>query len=92
MKTATLPSVRVEPELREAAESVLQKGETLTGLIETSLREAVHRRRSRAEFIARGLASSESAKRTGVYHSADEVFDRLDARIEAKRRELLAKR
>ena len=29
MKSATLPSLRVEPELREAAESVLQEGETL---------------------------------------------------------------
>ncbi|MFT4433982.1 YlcI/YnfO family protein [Caballeronia sp. 15715] len=29
MKTATFPSVRVEPELREAAESVLQEGESL---------------------------------------------------------------
>ncbi|MEA3127523.1 MAG: hypothetical protein QOD67_4542 [Caballeronia sp.] len=27
MKTATFPSVRVEPELREAAESVLEEGE-----------------------------------------------------------------
>ena len=31
MKTATFPSLRVEPELREAAESGLRDGETLTG-------------------------------------------------------------
>ena len=31
MKTATFPSLRVEPELREAAESVLEEGETLSG-------------------------------------------------------------
>ncbi len=76
MKTATLPSVCVEPELREAAESVLEKGETLAGLIETSVREAVHRRRSQAEFIARGIASSEKAKRTRVYHSAEHDLNR----------------
>jgi len=34
----------VDPELREAAESVLQEGETLSGLIETSVREAIDRR------------------------------------------------
>ncbi len=30
MKTSSFPSLRVEPELREAAESVLREGETLT--------------------------------------------------------------
>ena len=69
MKTATFPSLRVEPELREAAESVLQEGETLSNFIETSVRETIERRRARAEFIARGLQSRDEARRTGVYHS-----------------------
>ncbi len=89
MRTATLPSLRVEPDLREAAESVLVKGETLSSLIETAVRETVHRRQSQAEFIARGLASSEAAKRTGVYIPAEEVFAQMRARVEARRRELL---
>ena len=67
MKTATFPSLRVEPELREAAESVLQEGETLSSFIETSVRETIERRRTRAEFIARGLLSRDEAKRTGVF-------------------------
>ncbi len=70
MKTATLPSLRVEPELRQAAESVLQQGESLSGLMEKSLRDEVNRRRNQAEFIARGLAARDEAKRTGVYHDA----------------------
>jgi hypothetical protein len=45
MKTATFPSLRVEPALRDAAESVLREGETLTSLIETSVRETIQRRR-----------------------------------------------
>lgn len=77
MKTATLPSLRVEPELREAAESVLQEGETLSGFIEASIRETIERLRTRAEFIARGLASRDEAKRTGVYFSADVVHAEL---------------
>ena len=39
MKTATIPSLRVDPALREAAESVLDQGETLSSFVETALRE-----------------------------------------------------
>jgi hypothetical protein len=77
MKSATLPSLRVEPELREAAEGVLQDGESLSGFIETSVRETIERRRTRAEFIARGLLSREEAKRTGVYFGAAKVHAEL---------------
>lgn len=77
MKSATFPSLRVDPELREAAESVLKEGETLSALIETSVREIIERRRTRAEFIARGMASRDEAKRTGVYFSARTVHAEL---------------
>jgi hypothetical protein len=77
MKTDTFPSLRDMPQHREAAESILQKGETLSGLIETAVRETVERRRTRAEFIARGLASRDEAQRTGVYFSAQSVHDEL---------------
>jgi len=85
MKTATLPSLRVEPELRDAAESVLEDGETLSSFIEGAVRETIERRRTRAEFIARGLASREEAKRTGVYISADVVLADLSERLERAR-------
>lgn len=77
MKTATLPPLRVEPELREAAEAALGEGESLSALMEQSLRNEVNRRRSQAEFIARGLAAREEAKRTGVYYTVDEVMGSL---------------
>lgn len=77
MKTATLPSLRVEPELREAAEAVLQEGESLSSLMEQSLRDAVNRRRMQAEFIARGLAARDEARRKGVYYDAGTVHDEL---------------
>ena len=54
MKTATLPPLRVEPELREAAEAALREGESLSNLMEQSLRDEVNRRRNQAELIARG--------------------------------------
>ncbi|WP_306427124.1 YlcI/YnfO family protein [Burkholderia sp. AU16741] len=37
MKTATFPSVRVEPELRDAAGNVLQERETLSSFVEQSI-------------------------------------------------------
>ena len=89
MKTTSFPSLRVDAELREAAESVLRDGETLTSLIETAVREAIHRRRAQAEFFARGLRSSEDAKRTGAYHSAADVHGELQRRLDARRKQAL---
>lgn len=79
MKSATLPTLRVAPELRQAAESVLHEGESLSGLMEQSLRNEVNRRRMQAEFIARGLAARDEANRTGVYYGKDESLAALDA-------------
>ena len=88
-KLPTFPSLRVEAELREAAESVLREGETLTSLIEAAMRETIHRRRVQAEFLARGLKSSEDAKRTGVYHPATAVHGELQRRLDARRKQVL---
>lgn len=79
MKSATIPPLRVAPELREAAESVLREGESLSGLMEKSLRSEVSRRRNQAEFIARGLAARDEARRSGVYCTVDESLASLDA-------------
>lgn len=87
MKTATLPSLRVDPELRQSAESVLKKGETLSAFVESSVRAQVQFRQTQAEFIARGLASREEAQRTGEYYSAEEVLSMLKAKIDAAKTE-----
>jgi hypothetical protein len=46
MKTSTIPSLRIAPELRAAAESVLEGGETLSSFVEHSLRVQIERRQS----------------------------------------------
>lgn len=79
MKTATLPSLRVEPALREAAEAVLQEGETLSSFVETAVRTQVRNRQLQSEFIQRGLASLEETQRTGVTYSVDASLAELDA-------------
>jgi Arc/MetJ-type ribon-helix-helix transcriptional regulator len=85
MKTATIPSVRVEPELRIEVESLLGDGETVSEFVETSVREAVQRRRDQSEFIARGLRSLEEARRTGEYVDADAVLKKLQTKLDAAR-------
>ena len=87
MKTATIPSLRVAPELRAAAESVLQKGESLSSFVENAIRLGVERRRMQGEFIARGLASRDEARHSGEYFSSDSVLkdlDRMLAKAEKK--------
>ena len=69
--------------MRAAAESVLQEGETLSAFVENSLRAQIEHRRTKAEFIARGLAAREDAKKTGVYHSAEDVLGMLKGKLEA---------
>jgi len=78
MKSATIPSLRVDPELRLAAESVLQKGESLSSFMEQALRASIERRQAQQEFIMRGLASRDEARQSGTYFSAEDVLRDLD--------------
>lgn len=77
MKSSSMPPIRVEPELRQAAESVLREGESLSSFMEESLKAGIQHRKTQREFIARGLVSREEAKQTGEYFAADMVFDEL---------------
>lgn len=81
MKSATIPSLRVEPELRAAAEGVLLEGETLSNLVEKSLRAQIATRQAQTEFIARGLKSREEARRRDEYVDADVVHAELRAML-----------
>jgi Arc/MetJ-type ribon-helix-helix transcriptional regulator len=85
MKTATIPSVRVDPEFRAEVESLLGDGETLSEFVEASVRATVQRRRVQAEFIARGLRSRDDAHRTGDYVDADVVIEQLQRKLDAAR-------
>ena len=78
---SSIPSFNVDPALKEAAESVLETGESLASLAEQSLRINVERRLHQRDFIARGLASRDEAKRTGEYYSAAEVLAELDSML-----------
>lgn len=86
MKSATIPPLRVTPDLRNEAESVLRDGESLSSFVEESLRRQIEHRKLRREFISRGLAARESAKSSGEYASKEEVMDSLRGILDASKR------
>jgi hypothetical protein len=88
MKTAVIPQIRVEPELRAELELVLNRGETLTEFVEASVRNAIAFRRMQTEFHARAHAASEAFHSTGVSVPVDVVLDRLQSKLDAKRKKL----
>lgn len=86
MKSAAIPAVRVPPALRQAAEELLQKGETLSGFVEESVRRNVEFRAAQRAFIERGLASGEAARASGKYVSSATVLGKLARRLEKARK------
>jgi hypothetical protein len=85
MKSATIPPLRVTPELRQAAESVLREGETLSGFVESSLVKQIEFRKAQQEFIARGLVSREKARKSRKYLSKEGSLAALDAILDIHR-------
>ena len=89
MRSATLPAVRVDPELRRELETVLTETETISAFVEQAVRGAVNYRRTQVEFLARGEEAWQEYQRSGQSLPASEVFDRIQNRLEARRQELL---
>jgi hypothetical protein len=86
MKTATLPAVRVAPELRELVESVLKEGESLSTFIEETVKQYAQWRKEDQAFYA------EAARRSALLKAgkmktitAEESIKRLRAQVEKKK-------
>lgn len=88
MKSAVIPQIRVEPELRAELETVLRQGETLTEFVEASVRSAIAFRRVQNDFHARAQAASEAYHRSGVSVPVDDVLGKLQAKLDTKRKKL----
>ncbi len=87
MKTATLPALRVSPALRESAERALRPHETLSKLMEASLKSFIAQRQAEDDFIARGLRSAQQSREDNRYIAADDVLAKLAQRLEQARRQ-----
>ena len=88
MKTAVIPQIRVEPELRADLESVLRQGETLTEFVETSVRNAIEFRRVQTAFFERAQQASRAYHETEVSVPVETTLDKLQRKLEAKRKRL----
>lgn len=88
MKSAVIPQIRVEPELRAELESVLRQGETLTDFVEATVRNAIAFRRVQTEFHARAQAASEAYHQTGVSVPVETVLKKLQSKLDARRKKL----
>jgi hypothetical protein len=88
MKSAVIPQVRVEPELRAELESVLREGETLTDFVEATVRNAIAFRRVQSAFHARAQAASEAYHQTGVSVPVETVLERLQSKLDNRRKKL----
>lgn len=91
MKTATLPPIRVAPDFRLELEGVLEQGESLSQFVENAVRSTVAKRKNQAEFIRRGMASIDAAKRNDSGIPADQVVAQLEAKLTAAK-QIKAKR
>jgi hypothetical protein len=88
MEAAVIPQIRVEPELRDELESVLNEGETLTDFVEATVRNVMAFRRVQTDFHARAQAASAKYHRSGITVPVDAVLDRLQSKLDAKRKKL----
>ena len=62
------------------------EGETLSGFVREAIQLNIQRRVMRQEFIARGLAARDEARRSGQYVSADGVLAGLDRTLARTRK------
>lgn len=85
-KTSTIPPLRVNEEVRAAAEAALKEGETLSGFVLEAIQFNIQRRALRQEFVARGLVARDEARQTGRYISAEEVLAGLDKTLARSRK------
>ena len=85
-KTSTIPPLRVNESVRAAAEAALMEGETLSGFVLEAIQFNIQRRSMQQEFVARGLAARDEARRTDNYVSTDEVLAGLDKTLARSRK------
>ena len=85
-KTSTIPPLRVNDEIRSAAEAALVEGETLSGFVLESIQYNIQRRAMQQEFVARGLAARDESRRTGKYVTAEAVLAGLDKTLARTRK------
>lgn len=70
-KSATIPFLWIDPELRQAAEDVLQDGESLTVVVEQALLALISSRSDRAAFLTRQVAAEAGGSEPASHGGAE---------------------
>ena len=86
MKTATIPSICVEPAFLDEVERALEPNESLASFVETAVRREIQQRQAQVELLQRGLAATRhnsAAAAAGI--PAEVVIARLEAKLAAAR-------
>jgi hypothetical protein len=91
MKTAIIPQVRIEPQLRADLDAVLRDGETLSEFVESAVRGAVEHRLVQRAFASRADEAWARFQRTGAGRSAEDVIADMRTSLEVRRKELQSK-
>lgn len=91
MKTATLPPLRISPELKKKIEGVLEEGETLSSFMLEAVTQKAQVRREQRAFLRKAMERSRQSRRTGTFVPGERVLERLEevldrARQRTKRR------
>ncbi len=82
MKTATLPPVRLSPELKKKIEGVLEEGESLSSFVIEAVTQKAQIRRERKAFVRKAMERSRQAERSGDFIPAEAVFERLEGALD----------
>lgn len=86
MKSASLPSLRVDPALREAAEAVLQEGETLSSFVEHPSAPRCSSASSRKPSSHAGWPRVTAHKAAGHYIDVKDVLAGLQSQLDEARK------
>lgn len=81
MKTATIPSILMQPELREELESLLKEEGSLSELVPSVVLANVRQRRDSTEFMQRGLCFLGNTSKEDEYVKVNDVLKKLSQKL-----------
>lgn len=68
--------------MRAEIENALHEGESLSQFVEAAVLQAARRRKADQDFLARGRASLDNARKTGEFYPLRGVLDEMQARLD----------
>lgn len=86
MKSATLPPVRLRPELRDDMEASLAEGETVSAFVSEAVRQYVVQRQADRSWVARAWAARETLQQGGAWETPESLLGDLRQRLDHARR------